>query len=140
MPIISMSLTNDLLRKVDGLADEKGYSSRSEVIRDAVRGFLSEYELSKLEKGEVTATITVISEQERRDVDEKLTRLRHEYDEIVTGNMHIHIGETYCLEIFITQGDSSQILKFIGRVRAIRGIQQVKYTLSSIMKISKPTL
>jgi CopG family nickel-responsive transcriptional regulator len=129
MPIVSISLTSGLLEQLDGLMQKKGYSSRSEAIRDAVRGFLSEYELSRLERGKVTSTITVISEHERHDVDERLTRLRHEHDQIISGNMHIHLGKTYCLEIFITEGEVEEVLNFIGRIRAIRGIQQVKYTI-----------
>lgn len=132
MPVISVSLTRELLRKLDEFIREKGYSSRSEAIRDAVRDALSEYELSRFERGRVVATITVISEHERHDVDERLMRLRHEYDEIVSSNMHIHLGKRYCLEIFITEGDAKEILNFIGRVRAMRGIQQVKYTLVPI--------
>jgi CopG family nickel-responsive transcriptional regulator len=129
MPVISISLTGELLTQLDDFMRQKGYSSRSEAIRDAVRDILSGYELSQFEKGKVTATITVISEQERHDVDEHLTRLRHEYDEIVSGNMHIHLARTYCLEIFITEGDVKRIMDFIGRIRAMRGIQQVKYTV-----------
>jgi len=68
----------------------------------------------------------------RRDVDERLMRLRHNYNELVTGNMHIHLGGNYCLEVFITQGDVENILNFIGKVRAIRGVQQVKYTIVPI--------
>ena len=132
MPIVSISLTSELLRKIDRFMRERGYSSRSEFIRDAVRDFLSEYELGRFEKGRVTATITVISRHERRDVDEKLMRLRHEHDELVFGNMHVHIGKTYCLEIFITQGEADEVLNFIGRIRAIRGVQQVKYTVTPI--------
>ena len=97
-----------------------------------MRDALSEYELSRFERGRVVATITVISEHERHDVDERLMRLRHEYDEIVSSNMHIHLGKRYCLEIFITEGDVKEILNFIGRIRAMRGIQQVKYTLVPI--------
>ena len=129
MPVISISLTKDLLNRLDEFARERGYSSRSEVIRDAIRDVLSEYELSRFEEGKVTATITVISEQDRRDVSERLTRLRHEYDDVVSGNMHIHLGKTYCLEIFITEGNSKTVLSFIGKIRALRGIQQVKYTM-----------
>ncbi|RLI37819.1 nickel-responsive transcriptional regulator NikR [Candidatus Bathyarchaeota archaeon] len=132
MPIVSISLTSELLKKIDALMRERGYSSRSELIRDAVRDFLSEYELGRFEKGRVTATITVISRHERRDVDERLMRLRHEHDELVFGNMHVHIGKTYCLEIFITQGEADEVLNFIGRIRAIRGVQQVKYTVTPI--------
>jgi len=127
-----MSLTNDLLRKLDALIADKSYSSRSEAIRDAIRTSLTEYELSRLERGRVAATITTISEYERRDVDERLMRLRHEYNDLVTGNMHIHLGSNYCLEVFIAQGAVKDVLTFVGRVRAIRGIQHVKYTVVPI--------
>jgi CopG family nickel-responsive transcriptional regulator len=98
-------------------------------VRDAIRDLLSEFKLRRFEKGSVTATITVISEHERHDVDERLMRLRHEHDDIVSSNMHIHLGEKYCLEVFITEGEVDQVLNFISRIRAMRGIQQVKYTI-----------
>jgi CopG family nickel-responsive transcriptional regulator len=97
--------------------------------RDALRTALAEYEVSRWEQGTIAATITTISEYGQRDVDERLTRLRHEYDALVTGNMHIHLGSSYCLEVFIVQGAVDDVLTFVGRVRAIRGIQQVKYTV-----------
>jgi len=128
MPIVSISLTSSLLRRLDEFIKERGYSSRSEAIRDAVRDLLAEFELSKLEKGKVTATVTVISGHERH-VDERLMRLRHEYDSIVSANMHIHIDQIYCLEVFVTEGKAEEVLDFISRVRAMRGVQQVKYTM-----------
>lgn len=133
MPIISISLTSELLRKLDDFMRERGYSSRSEVIRDAVRDLLSEFELKRFEEGKVTATITVISEHERHDVDERLMRLRHEHDEIVSSNMHIHLGETYCLEVFITEGEVKKVLDFISKIRAMRGVKQVKYTMVPLL-------
>jgi CopG family nickel-responsive transcriptional regulator len=129
MPIVSISLTSDLLRKLDRLIQDKSYSSRSEAIRDALRNSLSEYEVAKFEKGEVAATITAISEYIRRDADITLMRLRHEYDELVSGNMHLHLGKDHCLEVFIARGDLEDVLNFISRVRAIRGIQQIKYSV-----------
>lgn len=44
-------------KKLDDVLQEKGYSSLSEASRDAVRGFLSEYELSRFEKGTYKKTI-----------------------------------------------------------------------------------
>lgn len=129
MPIVSISLTSKLLRKLDRFMKERGYSSRSEAIRDAIRDFLSGYELDRFRRGKVAATITVISEHERHNANERLMRLRHEHDEIISGNMHIHLGKTYCLEIFITEGEIEDILNFIRKIRAMRGIHQVKYTM-----------
>ena len=51
MPIVSISLTSKLLKKLDRFMKERGYSSRSEAIRDAIRDFLSEYELDRFRKG-----------------------------------------------------------------------------------------
>ena len=129
MPVVSMSLTHALLRRLDALIAEKSFSSRSEAIRDAIRSALAEYEVTRWERGTIAATITTISEYGRRDVDERLTRLRHEYDALVTGNMHIHLGSSYCLEVFIAQGAVADVLAFVGRVRVIRGVHQVKYTV-----------
>ena len=129
MPIVSISLTSELLRKLDTFIREKGYSSRSEAIRDAIRDSLSEYELSKFERGNVTATITVISNRGEREIDERLMKLRHKHDEIVSNNMHIHLGKRYCLEIFITEGEAEEILEFIAKIRSMRGVRQVKYTM-----------
>lgn len=137
MPIISISLTSNLLRKLGAFMKTRGYSSRSEAIRDAIRDLLSEFELSQFETGKVTATITVISEHERHDVDERLMRLRHEHDEIVSSNMHIHLGKRYCLEVFITEGETEEVLNFISRIRAMRGIQQVKYTIMPLVSESE---
>lgn len=139
VPVISVSLTSKLLDRLDRFIRDRGYSSRSEAVRDALREVISEYELSRFERGRAIATITVISEEERKDVSERLIRLRHEYDDIVSGNMHIHLGERYCLEIFITEGDVKEILSFIDRIRSMRKIKQVKYTVVPIVVQDKET-
>jgi len=138
MPIVSISLSGDLLEKLDSLVRSRGYSSRSEAVRDAVRDSLSAFELSIFEKGRVIATVTAVSQHEDHDVDEKLSRLRHDRDDIVSGNMHIHLGRRHCLEVYIVEGDSSSVLDFISRVRALRGIQEVKYTVVPMVEHPYP--
>jgi CopG family nickel-responsive transcriptional regulator len=129
MSITSISLSPNLLHKLDEIKDEKGYSSRSEVIRDAIRAYLSEFEMSKFEKGNLTATITAIYQKNGPHLDDVLLHLRHEYDDIVEGNLHIHIGGDNCAEIFVTEGNAERVSGFIGGIRAIRGMEQVKYSI-----------
>ena len=129
MSITSISLSPNLLHKLDDIKDEKGYSSRSEVIRDAIRVYLSEFEMSKFEKGNLTATITAIYQKNGPHLDDLLLHLRHEYDDIVEGNLHIHIGGDNCAEIFVTEGNAERVSGFIGKIRALRGMEQVKYSI-----------
>src|SRR4030067_2480432 len=126
MTVISITLPAELLRKFDEFMKTRGYYSRSEAFRDAIRSLIAESEIAKLETGSVAATIMTTCDYERKDVDVKITEIRHEFDDVVIENVHRHIDEKYCLEIFIAQGDSQRMLDLMGRVRGMRGIQQVK--------------
>lgn len=132
MTVVSVSLTSELLERLDGFVERGGYSSRSEAIRLAVRDALSQFALQRLERGMVMATVTVIFEKERRDINARLMELRHSFDENIFGNMHLHIGGAYCVEIFIVQGVARVVLDFVSRVRAVRGIREAKYTMTPI--------
>ena len=126
MTVISITLPSNLLKKFDEFTETRGYYSRSEAFRDAVRNLISEAEVAKMETENVAATIMITCEYARRDVDTKITEIRHEFDDIVIENVHRHIAEKYCLEIFITQGSNKRMLDLMGRVRGMHGIQQVK--------------
>jgi CopG family nickel-responsive transcriptional regulator len=130
--VISLSLTPELLSKLDDFVRESGYSSRSEAIRIAVREALSEFTLQRLKREQVVATITVITDRERHDLNSRLMDLRHEFDESIFGNMHLHIGKDYCVEIFILREEPGRVLDFVSRVRAFRGIREVKYAMTPI--------
>lgn len=132
MTVISLSLTPELLSKLDDFVRESGYSSRSEAIRIAVREALSEFTLQRLKREQVVATITVISDRERHDLNSRLMDLRHEFDESIFGNMHLHIGKGYCVEIFILREEPERVLDFVSRVRAFRDIREVKYAMTPI--------
>lgn len=132
MTVISISLTPELLTKLDKYVEKSGYSSRSEAIRTAVREALSQFTLQRLERGQVVATVTVISDRERREQNSSLMDLRHEFDESIFGNMHLHVGKGYCVEIFIIREETERVLDFVSRVRAIRGIREVKYAMTPV--------
>jgi CopG family nickel-responsive transcriptional regulator len=126
MTVISITLPNELLNKFDEFMKTRGYYSRSEAFRDAIRSLIAESDIARMETGEVAATIMITCDYARRDVDVRMTEVRHEFDDVVVENVHRHIDDKYCLEIFIAQGKNTRILDLIGRVRGIRAIQQVK--------------
>lgn len=126
MTVVSVTITGELLKKFDEFTKTKGYYSRSEAFRDAIRSLMAETEVSKMETRNVAATIMVTCDYARKDVDLRMTEVRHEFDDVVIENVHRHIGEKYCLEIFIAEGSNDRILDLVGRVRGMRGIQQVK--------------
>lgn len=132
MTVVSISLTPELLQRLDDFILNSGYSSRSEAIRLAIRETLSRFTLQRLVRGSVVATVTVIYDRERHELTSHLMKLRHEFDEKIFGNMHLHVGSGFCLEIFLVQGEADKVIDFISKVRAVRGILEVNYTMTPI--------
>ena len=132
MTVISVSLSPELLSRLDHFVKNMGYSSRSEAIRMAVRDTLSRFALERLEQGQVVSTVTVISDRERHSLNSLLMDLRHEYEDSIFSNMHLHVGKGYCVEIFMVRDEYSKVLDFVSRVRVLRGIRDVNYTMTPI--------
>jgi CopG family nickel-responsive transcriptional regulator len=130
--VISITLPHELLAKFDEFMKMRGYYSRSEAFRDAIRNLIAESESAKTQTGNGAATIMVTCDYARRDVDLRMTEVRHEFDDVVVENVHRHIEDKYCLEILIAQGKNQRILDLVGRIRGMRGIQQVKAMFMSL--------
>jgi CopG family nickel-responsive transcriptional regulator len=130
MTVISVSLTNDLLDRLDQFVEESGYSSRSEALRLAIRDVLNEYQLTKIKREELLSTVTIISESDEAITHMGLIDLRNGFDELIFGNMHLHIEGGYCIEIFLVKGPSAKILSFVNKSKAIRGVIDVNHTLT----------
>jgi len=126
LTVVSVTLPSELLKKFDEFIKTRGYYSRSEAFRDAIRSLMAESEIAKIEAGNVATTIMITCDYARKDVDLKVGEVRHEFDDVVVENVHRHIGEKYCLEVFIAEGNHQRILDLIGRIRGMRGILQVK--------------
>ena len=132
MTVISLSLTHDLLERLDNFVESSGYSSRSEALRLAIRDSLNQYSLQRMEKGIVMSTVTIISESHLATTHIGLMNLRNDFDELIFGNMHLHIEGGYCIEIFLVKGDSDVIMDFISKSKTIRGVMEVNYTLTPV--------
>jgi CopG family nickel-responsive transcriptional regulator len=132
MTVISVSLTHELLERLDEFVDKFGYSSRSEAMRIAIRDSLSQLSLNTRLRGLILSTITVISETGESKSHLGLLDLRNGFDDIIFGNMHLHTEEGYCLEIFLVKGDAEEVMNFVSKAKAIRGVQEVNYTVTPI--------
>ncbi|MGQ9720730.1 MAG: nickel-responsive transcriptional regulator NikR [Candidatus Jordarchaeum sp.] len=134
MTVVSITLPEELLQQFERFMETRGYYSRSEAFRDAIRNLIAESEINRMGEEKSTATIMVTSEYGRKDVENRIGEFRHEFDDIIIENIHRHIKNQYCLEILIAEGDSKRILDLMGRIRGIRGIQQVKAVFMPIIE------
>ena len=123
MTVISLSLPEILLEQIDSAITERGFASRSEIVRQSLRLFLKEdIHIENLE-GEIAATITIIY-REKAD-RQRLLDAQHVYSGLVSTFLHAHIHEGFCLEVIILKGQARIIRKFTDDLRANEQITQI---------------
>ncbi|WP_435346601.1 nickel-responsive transcriptional regulator NikR [Haloarchaeobius sp. HRN-SO-5] len=135
MTVVSVSMPEELLERIDQFADEHGYTGRSEVVREASRNLLGEFEDKKLEDRELMGVVTVLFDYESTNVEHRMMNLRHEHDDLVASNVHNHVGDHYCMELFILEGSLSDISTFVGKIRATQDILSVDYSVMPIDEV-----
>ena len=132
MAVVSVSMPDELLERIDGFAQEHGYTGRSEVFREAARNLLGEFEDKRLEDRALMGIVTVLFDYETTSVEERMIRLRHEHEGLVASNFHSHVGDHYCMELFVLEGQLEDISTFVGKIRATRDILTVDYSVTPV--------
>jgi CopG family nickel-responsive transcriptional regulator len=127
LTIISLSIPEGLLEQLDSTIAERGFASRSEITRQALRLFLKEDVQIENVEGEIVATATIIY-KEKAD-RQRLLDAQHVYSGLVSTFLHAHIQEGYCLEVIILKGQAKTIRKFTDNLRANEQITQINITV-----------
>jgi len=123
MPIISISLNEKLLEEIDKLKDETGYSGRSDVIRASARMLISDNKEKEDLNGDINSILVLIHNQE---VEDKVTEIKHDFEDIINTQIHSHLKGHKCLEIFILEGNAERIKEISRKFQINRKIDYVK--------------
>lgn len=123
---IGVSLPKNLLDEFDSIIKTRGYSSRSEAIRDAIRNYIMEYKWLEKEEGEIVGVVYIVYDHTVKGVSDAIIDIQHEFLDVITTTMHIHLSKDYCLEIILVKGDMKRIKALVDRAMAIKGVMNVK--------------
>lgn len=128
-----VSMDSNLLEKFDKLIHRKGYTNRSEAIRDLIRKVIVEQEWES-DETEVIGTLTIVYNHETRELSDKLTELQHEWHRQIMSSMHVHIDQHNCLEVIVVRGKANLVRSLAEKIISIRGVKHGKLTMTSTGK------
>ena len=128
-----VSLETELLKKFDSLIKETEYKSRSEAIRDLIRERLVSEEW-KEEKKETVGILGLVFSHEVRELTEKLTKLQHNYLNLIISSTHIHLDKHNCLEVIVLRGKSYLIKKISDELLSTRSVKHGKLLMTTTGK------
>jgi len=128
-----VSIPDELLVKLDKLAKKKGYTNRSEVLRDLIRDRFVEEEWSTV-SGEVVGTVTLVYNHHAHDLSDKLADLQHSHFKNIISTTHIHLDQHHCLEVLVVRGKSQKVKEISDRLIATKGVKHGKLVMTSTGK------
>ena len=106
MPIVSISLNDEILKQIDTLQKNLGFSGRSDAIRAGIRSFVSEEKQKENLSGNVNAILLVVHNDE---YDDQVNGIKHSYEDLITTHLHSKIEGDKCMELFILKGESELV-------------------------------
>ncbi|MCX8150439.1 MAG: CopG family ribbon-helix-helix protein [Candidatus Bathyarchaeota archaeon] len=127
MGVVSLSIPEALLQKTDQYIKKQGFANRSEIIRQALRAYLSETQKLGELQGHITATITIV--YQRGTQTRRITEVQHSYTNVVLTFLHTHVDEGYCIEVIVAKGDAKTVNDFITALKTNKQISEVKVTV-----------
>jgi CopG family transcriptional regulator, nickel-responsive regulator len=125
---ISMSLPKKLLNEFDEVLRDRGYNSRSNGIRDALKDYIIRYQWMKEIEGERMGVVSVIYDPHYTDALGKIMDIQHSFREEINATMHIHMSEKSSMEVIVVKGDANQIRDLTEQLMRLKGVDHVKLT------------
>lgn len=106
MPIVSISLNEQILSELDILQKSLGFSGRSEAIRAGIRSFVSDEKQKNQLSGVVHAILLVVHNDE---FDHIVSGIKHNFEDLISTHLHSKIEGEKCMELFVINGDAEKV-------------------------------
>lgn len=137
MERITISLDEALAREFDALIERRGYSNRSEAVRDLLREHLEAARQAESGAGSggnsnCVANLSYVYNHHARDLAERLTALQHAHHDLTVATMHAHLDHDNCLESVILKGPTATVRAFADALTAERGVRHGQINMVSV--------
>lgn len=130
---VGISIDSGLLERFDSFIARRGYTNRSEAVRDLIRDKLVEEEWTGGKK-EAMGALTLVYNHASRELAQRLTEIQHKSHATIVSALHVHIDEHNCLEVLILRGKGGEIKTLGDRLISTRGVKHGKLTLTTTGK------
>lgn len=114
-----VAMEQSLLSELDELVTARD-STRSEALRDLVRGELSRSRAQA--HVPAVGTLTLVYDHHVRDLTDHLTQLQHAMGEKVRSSMHVHLSHDLCLEVIVMNAYADELQAAAERILSVRGV------------------
>jgi CopG family nickel-responsive transcriptional regulator len=132
MERFTISLDEGLARQFDALITARGYSNRSEAVRDLIRAAIEGDRQRDPPSGYCVGNLSYVFNHHQRELAERLTGLQHEHHDLTVAAMHSHLDHQNCLESVILKGPTGEVRQFADALMAESGVRHGRLNLITL--------
>src|SRR5260370_8041780 len=100
-----------------------GFTGRSEVVRAAIRLLVEDRKEKDSLLGHVNAVVVVTHDESN---EAPITKLKHEFEDIVKTHIHNKINHGNCVELFLVEGEGKKIASMTRAFQRAKKMKSVK--------------
>jgi CopG family nickel-responsive transcriptional regulator len=123
MTIVSLSFPDQMVKELDQIQDAGGFAGRSELVRAAIRLLLEDRKEKNSLLGHVNAVIVVTHDESN---ESPITRLKHQFEDIVKTHIHNKISHGNCVELFLVEGEGKKVASMTKEFQKEEKMKSVK--------------
>lgn len=132
MERFTISLSDELAAEFDQWIAARGYSNRSEAVRDLLRKEIETKRLTQDQAIYSIATLSYVYNHHERNLAERLTGHQHDAHDLVVSSMHVHLDHDDCMETLFLKGLTQRIRSLAEKMSAETGVRHASLNLVSV--------
>ncbi len=116
-----MSLSEELLKDLDALVEERSFASRSSAIIDIIHQYIVEH---KSESGDaiLAGVITLLYHNGVTGLQKRLADIQFQFIDEVISSLHVHLLHNQEMEVILVQGPAGTLQKIANTLISQRGV------------------
>ncbi|MFC6792939.1 nickel-responsive transcriptional regulator NikR [Methylobacterium komagatae] len=122
MQRITITIDDELLDAIDRLCERRGYGSRSEAVRDLVRGAVAPVQTTDAKDAPCYGALSYVYDHGTRDLARRLTDEGHHHG-VSIASLHVHLNADDCLEVAVLKGSAAAMQAYADSVTTQRGVR-----------------
>ena len=123
----TVSLPRELLRELDQRIIQRGYHSRSELVRDLIREKMVADQWA-VDTADVVGVLAISYDHHERQLLQRLTDVQHHSRVNVLCTTHVHVEHDQGLEAIVLRGHPAEIERLCIQIGGLRGVRTAGLT------------
>jgi CopG family nickel-responsive transcriptional regulator len=125
-----VSLDESILAALDQLVISHHFPNRSQAIRHLIQSNMVEEKWN--ENAIVAGSIVIVYDHHKRELNNTLMRVQHDYHHLILSTQHVHLAHDLCLETIAVKGDAQQLKILSDKIIATKGIRHGKLVMTAL--------